>query len=76
MTCSELLAGVQTVLDGAAQAEGACTAAGVAEDNLAKFSTTTPCQLDLTSSGWLPVQDHSISSNPVLMLLQELVLAY
>lgn len=70
MTCSELLAGVQTVLDGAAQAEDACTTAGVAEDNLAKFSTTTPCQLDpdllrmATSAGPQYLKQPSANATP------------
>ena len=73
MACIQLLTGVQTLLDVAAHAEDHLHYSEVAEDNLAKFSTAA-FQLKLTSSGMQQEQDHTILSNPMLTLFQELVL--
>lgn len=54
----------------------ACATAEVADDNIAKFSTTAAFQLKLTSSWMLREQDHTVRSNPMLTLFQELVLPY
>lgn len=53
------LSGAQPVLEAAAPAEDVCAKSEVAQDNLAKLSTTAAFQPKLTPSGMLQEQDHS-----------------
>lgn len=51
--------GAQPVLEGAAPAGEVCAKSDVAQDNLAKLSTTAAFQPKLSPSGMLQEQDHS-----------------